>query len=212
MQNCNNFDSFSAAASNFTDAFDALFWLPATMDMSDFTDAFDALFWLPVTIDFDDVSLAMIQLFDKDASVHVDLNCSELVALFVNLRLDDITDMVDLSEVFDEMFWLPATLDMADLTEAFEALFWLPVTIDFDDFSLEMIKLFEEDAHVIPTAPAIFLSGSSSAYDMAMKTLFAARQPGCKYHPISPRSLQKIRRQLFGAGIETDEDEAHSSK
>lgn len=90
LQKCNHLNSLPAAASDFTDTFNELFWLPSTIDMADLNGAFDELFWLPATIDFENFSLEMIQLFDEDATVYADLNVSDLAMLFQQLCLDDI--------------------------------------------------------------------------------------------------------------------------
>lgn len=110
-------------------------------------------------------------------------------------------DMPDLNNAFDAMFWLPSTEDVIDWSETFNQMFRLPLTYDMNDISVEMNNLFD----VATTASVDNNHGCLSAYDLAMKSLFAPRTSNSTYNPISSRSLQQIRFELFDIDEEDEE-------
>lgn len=104
--------------------------------------------------------------------------------------------MIDFSESFSILFWVPLTDDMLDVGGFLATIYrepqGEPSTADMHDITEPLVSQFEEK---------LFLSGSSvvdnsmSAYNMAMKNLYAPRE--WYYQPPSQEEIKKIQRQLF---------------
>lgn len=138
--------------------------------MIDLSESFSTLFWVPLTDDMLDVAESFATMFWEPLTA----------------------DMIDLSESFSILFWVPLTDDMLDVGGFLATIYQEPSTADMHDITEPLVSQFEEK---LSLSGSSVVDNSMSAYNMAMKNLYAPRE--WYYQPPSQEEIEKIRRQLF---------------